>query len=252
VSLKERKEAFDGALVLLQKKYDKHLGVIDLMTQMGELGSRVDHVAAKLATKDAKPALSGALSPFNTNAELTAELVKEYFKELAEAMEDRPATVWGQNKIEDLLSSAFTHYTECDSTAKAVLIQLLGAQVGKQAHQGVSANGGAASGQLDGVPYKRGVLSAQDVARFPVPSKDAVVVMETAGYGEHIFVLALVGGKWRLYQSFHRKYLISRPGFGNTAVDDFKKFLTGITSDDALEWFGAPMAIRSFKYLVVG
>jgi hypothetical protein len=251
VEIKAKKDALDAALSLLQKKYDEQFGVMDLMTTLGTTAGLLSTVVQAMPLDPKKP-LPGALAPFSRSPTLSVDRIKAFFETMAQALDDRPPSVWLKADVGELLDAAFTHYTECHATSQSVLTKLIGKAAAAEADRTLG-DASATTGRLGGtIPFKKGLLTSRDVGAFSAPTKESILLMVTAVHGEHIFVLAQADKKWRLYQSFHRKFLISQPGFGNVAVDDLKKFLTDITGANSTDWFAADTAIKRFDYLLLG
>jgi hypothetical protein len=244
VELKRNKESLDARLSEVNKRYDKNLGVVDLMTNvwLGPPGSFTDVVDA-LGHPDQ---FRGRFAPFKDSA-VTADLLLSYFRALGEALGD-PLAVPGQGSVNDQVRAAFRRYTECEGTSKSVLGKLTGSPIGPDAVNTVK-NAAATTGTFHGgVSYKRGTFTSAGVAAFPLPSKDAVLLINGT---DHIFVLAQVDKKWRLYQSFQNKYTVSQSGMGNAQVDDPRKFLADITSAESTTWFGATAGHDVYSYLIL-
>jgi hypothetical protein len=246
VALKEKKTSLDARLNELNRSFDSVLGVADLMTRVmlgapGSFGTVVD------ALKD--QSFQGSFAPFHKNKAMTAKRLLEYFEALAKVMGDRPASVWGGDaSVEDRLRSAFPYYTQCQATSIAVLGKLIDPSIGDEAVRTVK-DGSATTGTLRGlVSYRRGLLRANNVGAFPTPTRDAAILMNGL---DHIFVVVQVDRKWRIYQSFQNRYTISQSGLGNTEIDDFPRFLAGITSADNTTWFGQPAGNEPFSYLIL-
>jgi hypothetical protein len=246
VDIQAAKAALDSALVTLRQKYDKHLGIIDFFNIILSSEESVDLAARTLA---ANQALGGRLSLFKPTIYFSLDLLLEFVKALGALMQDQPSRGWDEGTTADKVSAAFSRFSQCHNTSRVVLTKLIGARLAGEANR-VLDDGTATSGRLDAsVPFKRGVLTGQNIGTLTVPSGDAVLLMSAA---DHIFVLASTAQKWRLYQSFRNKYLLALPGFGNVAVDDLKSFLTDITGSKATDWFGGNPGSGSFKYVMMG
>jgi hypothetical protein len=245
VDLKRNKESFDARLSEVNKLHDKQLGVVDLMTNvwLGPPGAFVDAVDALRGQGEFR----GRLAPFRDSKVLSAEALHAYFKALAEALGD-PMAVPGEGSVNDQVRAAFRRYTECEQTSKSVLGKLTGAPIGADAVTTVRTASATTGSLRGGVSYKRGTFTSAGVAAFPLPTKDAVLLINGS---DHIFTLAQVDKKWRLYQSFQNKYTVSQSGMGNAQVDDPTKFLSEITSAEATTWFGATADHDQYSYLIL-
>jgi hypothetical protein len=244
VQLKRNKDSFDARLSELNRSFDTHLGVADLMTSVWLEPASFVGVVDVLSGEGE---FSGRFAPFGQNPKLTAKSLQSYFKALGEVLDDSPQEVWGKTTVNDTVRAAFRHYTTCELTAKAVLGKLISPAIAADAIRTVK-DRAARTGSLHGiVTYKRGSLKAADVAAFPVPSKEAVILINGL---DHIFVVAQTD-KCRIYQAFQNRYTISQSGMGNAPIDDLRTFLTDITSSKAVDWFGAKADHDEWSYLIL-
>jgi len=245
VELKRNKESLDARLTEVNRIYDKQLGVVDLMTNvwLGPPGA----FAAAVDALNGQAQFQGRLAPFADSKVLSVDLLLAYFKALAEALGD-PLAVPGQGTVNDQVRAAFRRYTECEQTSKSVVGKLSCAPIGADAVTTVRTASATTGTLRGGVSYKRGTFTSAGVAAFPLPTKDAVLLINGS---DHIFTLAQVDKKWRLYQSFQNKYTVSQSGMGNAQVDDPTKFLGEITSAEATTWFGATADHDQYSYLIL-